>query len=877
MKNKTKKQLESELQNTHDRVEELRDSESELKQTIKTLKANEARYRSLIEHSNDAIYLLYDRKFEFINKKFQQMFGYSLDEVNVPNFDFIQLVAPKSRALIEDRLQKAAQGEELTSKYEFTALTKSGEELEVETSISYIDYKEGVASQGVIRDITERKKTEQARRELEERYKQLFDNINSAVAVYQAADEGKDFIFKDFNKAGERIEQIKKTEVLGKSVLEVFPNIKKFGLFEVFQRVWKSGNPEHYPVSFYQDDRISGWRDNYVCKLPTGEVVSAYEDVTEQKKAEEELQESNETLQSLFKAAPIGIGMVSHRVLENVNETLCEMIGYTAEELIGKSARILYPTDRDYEFVGKKKYAQIEKYGTGTVETRFQRKNGEVIDVLLSSSPVNPEDPKQQVTFTVLDITKQKRAEQELEESEEKYRGLFSSLRDAILVADTDRKIIDCNPAFTELFGYELEEIKGKETEYVYHDPQQFQEMGELIQQKMGEPDFFYTIDYEKKSGDVFPGETKVFYLKNDQGEITGFIGLIRDITERMQAERQLRESEEKYRGLFNSALAGITVHDSEGQIIAANKKAEEVFGISEQELMKKDVDFWTHSLFKPNGEPMEIEDFPISLVTKSKVPREGKTIGLSMAKDKDIRWFLHSARPIFNPDGNLDKIVTSFVEITEQKKAESQIQKNLKEKNVMLKEIHHRVKNNMQIISSLINLQSQNIKDQEALESFRICRERIKAMALIHESLYESQNLAEVDFSGYVKKMTTHLFAAHSELSERINFTVNIDPLFLDVNRAIPAGLIINELVSNAFKHGFPGGKSGSVSVKLKIEDSGSYSLMVSDTGMGFPESYDWKNPTTLGMQLVSDLVKQLNGTMNIIRQKGTKVRIKF
>jgi PAS domain S-box-containing protein len=156
-------------------------------------------------------------------------------------------------------------------------------------------------------DITEKKRMEKALRESETRFYDLFDNLPVAVAIYQAVDDGNDFVFLHFNRAGERIEQVSKTEIVGRSVCEIFPGVKDFGLFEVFQRVYQTGNPEHHPISFYTDGRITGWRENYVYKLPSGEIVAIYADVTEQKEMERHLHETTQKLLLLTRS----IGMIS--------------------------------------------------------------------------------------------------------------------------------------------------------------------------------------------------------------------------------------------------------------------------------------------------------------------------------------------------------------------------------------------------------------------------------------------------------------------------------------------------------------------------------------------------------------------------------------
>ena len=185
-----------------------------------------------------------------------------------------------------------------------------------------------------MQDITQCRKALEALRESESRYRALFDNMHDGVAIYKAEKDGSDFIFVDFNKASERIEGIKQDDILGKSVLKIFPGIRDFGLFDVLKRVWKTGNPEHHPVAMYKDKRVSGWRDNYVCKLPSGEIVAIYRDETDRRKAEEALRESEAKYRLLVEHAPTGIAEFDLKTGKfiSVNDVMCEYTGYTKEE-----------------------------------------------------------------------------------------------------------------------------------------------------------------------------------------------------------------------------------------------------------------------------------------------------------------------------------------------------------------------------------------------------------------------------------------------------------------------------------------------------------------------------------------------------------------
>lgn len=206
------------------------------------------------------------------------------------------------------------------------------------------------------------------------------------------------------------------------------------------------------------------------------------------------------------------------------------------------------------------------------------------------------------------------------------------------------------------------------------------------------------------------------------------------------------------------------------------------------------------------------------------------------------------------------------IVEIAERQWAEEQIQASLKEKELLLKEINHRVKNNLQLISSLLQHQSNYIKYEQALQVFRDSKDRIRSMALVHEKLYQSKDLARISFAYYVRSLTSSLFRSHGASSKVIKLKIHAQEIFLGIDTAIPCALIINELVSNSLVHAFPGDRDGEIKIDIRSED-GHLELMVSDNGVGFPKDLDLRTSETLGLELVSTLVDQLGGTIELGR----------
>jgi two-component sensor histidine kinase len=208
---------------------------------------------------------------------------------------------------------------------------------------------------------------------------------------------------------------------------------------------------------------------------------------------------------------------------------------------------------------------------------------------------------------------------------------------------------------------------------------------------------------------------------------------------------------------------------------------------------------------------------------------------------------------------------------------SEKQITASLREKEVLLQEVHHRVKNNLQVISSLLSLQSSFVQDQVVRKVFRDSQNRIRSMALIHEQLYQSQDLTKIDFADYIHHLATHLFRLYGVCDRAIPLNVRADGVFLGIRTAVPCGLILNELIANALKHAFPEGRTGEIHISLCEGDVGQWTLRVADTGVGFPADLDFRDTTSLGLQLVNMLAGQLNATIELDRSVGTEFKITF
>ena len=288
------------------------------------------KFKFISDRSNDAHFLVdKEGRFKYVNKVACEKMDYSEKELlNLSVLDVdIAYDKAKYQALF-NRIQK-----ERIPPFDTACKRKDGSNFPGEISATGIKLYGKQYIFGVLRDITERKKVEEDIRSSERRYRELFDHMSSGVAVYEAKDNGNDFIFKDFNKAGEQIDGVKKEDLIGKSVVKVFPGVKEFGLFDVFRRVWKGGKPEHHPISLYEDQRITGWRENYIYKLLSGEIVAVYDDITERKQAEdikqkhqEALEQKNIALREMMEQIKLERVRLEENVAANVNEALIPIL-----------------------------------------------------------------------------------------------------------------------------------------------------------------------------------------------------------------------------------------------------------------------------------------------------------------------------------------------------------------------------------------------------------------------------------------------------------------------------------------------------------------------------------------------------------------------
>lgn len=803
-----------------------------------------------------------------VNKRVYDWLCYQPKEVVGKNFLQLPFLSEESKIKLKEKLAHAVRGDNI-SPYEIEFVTQAGERRVGRIFSIPIRDKRGNLIEIMVMafDITERKKAEQALRESEELFRSIVENSHAGIMI---VDDSSRFTY--INDQLCRIIGYPRKEIIGQDFRKFLDEeSRKFVMDRYVRRQRGEKVPSRYVFNVVRKEgekrRVE--ISSTVIKDKSGRIqtVAQILDITERKQAEEALKESIKDYQGLFENAHDAILVFTpeKEIILDVNPSACELYGFSREEFIGMSLESLSENIAQ----GKRRLKKTLKRGAlHNFETIHYRRDGSEILLEINAAVVNYKGQKA-VLSVHRDITKRKKAEERLRMEKAYLDRLFESAQEGIVMSDPAGKVMRVNSEFTQLFGYKREEVLRRNVDELVV-PRRYLKNGVSITNKVaaGENVRFEAVR-QRKDGKLMDVSVLASPIVAD-GKVVAIYAIYRDITERKRAEEKLRVSEEKYRNLVELSPDAILFLDMKGTITSCNTFMTKATGYSKEEIVGKHL---TELELLPD------EDTPkymklIYAASKGEVPEPFEVTWYH----KDGTAYLSEIRIGFiKEEGKNIGVQVVARDITERKQAEEKIISALNEREVMLREIHHRVKNNMQIISSLLRLQSRQIKSKKTLALFDVGQNRIRSMALIHESLYQSSDLAKINFSDYIKRLTTHLLSTYRVGMERIRMKLDVRDVCLDINRAIPCGLIINELVSNSLRHAFPSDQKGDVQVIMNANKQGKYSLVVNDTGVGFPEDVDFQQTETLGMQLVIDLVSQLGGIIKLKREKGTKFRIVF
>ncbi|MCD1294006.1 hypothetical protein CUJ83_03230 [Methanocella sp. CWC-04] len=869
-----------------------------------TLKKNEEKYRLLVENAPiGIIFVDINGKILDANPMIIQLMGSPSREATlaINMFEFQPLI----RSGVSDDIRTCLEtGDRTVSEHEY--ISKWGKKSYLKYYITPVKGPDNriIGAQGIVEDITEQRKADLALQESESKFRVLTETSSSGIFIYQH--DRLCYV----NPACENITGYGRDELLSIDIADLIrPDF--YGTIDILKDKWVR---ERNLASNFEMGLLNKNGERRWISLTLGHtlyngskcIIGTIFDITERKLIEKALQDSEEKFRDIVENVNEFIWEIDKDLnVVYVSPKIKEYFGYSPEDIVGKTgAELLGSPDIDSvkeilrERISNKTFSMLSEY-------IFQDDKGKRRVLETSFLPIyGAEGEIRGYRGVDRDITDRKAMEEALIESRSNLQRLFDSLDDFIFVIDTDGNILQVNPPVAERLGYSIDELQNM-TLYDLHPPE-FREMaGTIFEEMLLDRTRICTLPIITKEGNWIEVETKV--TRGRWNNKDAIFGISRDVTERIRYEQTIKGHAKKME-ILNDVITSVNESEDLASIL------EETIS-STMELLNFEAG--AIYLLDDNGEfayLRSMKGLPDNFVRKKKkidisrkpydmiflkglpmISQNYSRINPEMAKEWDIRSI--AGVPLISKDkviGALYIVSRSDHEFSREDvdlltaigreigtaitkmQTEESLKSSLGEKEVLLKEIHHRVKNNLQIISSLLSLQSNYTYNEEFIQMIRDSKARVKSMALIHERLYESKDLSRIKFGEYVKALVTDLSRSFGISKDRIRITLNIDNVEVDVDTAIPCGLIINELVSNCIKYAFPGERRGDIYVSFRKE-SDTYRLTVKDNGVGLPDDLDINEMKSLGLQLVCTLTTQLDGTIEICSNEGAEFMISF
>jgi len=601
----------------------------------------------------------------------------------------------------------------------------------------------------------------------------------------------------------------------------------------------------------------------------TAELIETNEElrqeITERKAAEDAFREGEEKYRTLIENVQDGVFLIQDGELKFVNEAFARIPGYTVEEIIGMGFRgLVAPEDRD---MVADRYVRMMAGEDVPMEYEFHgiRKNGDTRTTVHMTVGLLEYQGEPAVIGTLKDITGQKQAEQSLQETEDELKHIIEVVPGIIAKVNAHTGYFTyCNPALSSILGFSPEEFLARPfIEFIHPDDRQTT-IDEVKKQLKGSPLAMFENRYICKNGSYKWLEWRA--TAADEKEV--IYAAATDITERKRMEEELR----LHAAMMDNVAEGVYLIGLDDLLIKwTNEKFARMFGYGSGELVGKHVDIVNAPTEKT---PTETR---ISIVDVLKETGEWHGEVRNIKRDGTHFWCYANVSLFDHPEyGKV--MVSAHADITERKAAEEQIKRSLREKDVLMREMHHRAKNNLQVVSSLLSMQARTTRSKEAIDVLSKSQSRINTMALIHTQLYESEGLSELNMKEFVGTLSEELFRSYPVNDTKISRIVHVADRKFPVSVGVHVGLIINELLGNALQHAFGERKEGKIEVSLTASDSGRVNLRVSDDGVGLPPGFDIDKTRSLGLHLVKILVEdQLQGKIEVTSDGGATFNMEF
>ncbi|MBF0568584.1 MAG: PAS domain S-box protein [Nitrospirae bacterium] len=574
-------------------------------------------------------------------------------------------------------------------------------------------------------------------------------------------------------------------------------------------------------------------------------------DITQRKSAEKALNFEKNKLQNILNSMQDGIYIVNHEhKIEYANPVVIGEFGHYKDLkcfAYFHGLNSACPWCRNEEVFQEKKTIRWEL----TMPT-----TGKTYDII--DTPLTNQDGSISKMEIFRDITARKLMENDLR----LFSQAIEETIDNVHIADMAGKIIYANKAAAKMTGYSFVESVGMDVVNLLKDRDFAKNV--IIPAIYFKGAWEGEILCEKKDGTPYLGWLAATLFNNTDGKPIAMIGTLRDITEKKAIEEACRAAEQNMSALMNAITESVALMSSDGVFITVNDTFSRRFSKESSEIVGKSLkDILNPTLLESRNRHF------------NEVISTGKSVHFEDTRDEFN--FSTNFYPVFNNNNEVSGVAMYADDVTLRKKYENDLLSSIKEKEVLMREVHHRVKNNLQIVAGLVGLQLNYVEDEKYRAMFVETRDRIKSIALVHDKLYRSKGLADVDLKIYISELAKELFSSFGIDKDAIELTLDVENVVIGVDIAVPCGLIINELFTNILKYAFPDKTMGVVTISIAATDGDKFEMVISDNGVGFPEDVNFRKTKSLGLHIVNLLVKQIGGTIELDNTQGSRFTIKF
>ncbi len=849
------------------------------------IRESEERFKLLSEVALEGVVFEANGKIQDCNRQFGEQFGYS-NHTELTGRNLSDFISEQDYRRLEKTLDIRS-----VNRIEIRTHTHAGEPMVLEATGSQIEYQGRQQRVFLFYDITSRKRTEQALEQSTERFRSVVEYSPNGIFIIT---DGK---VRYTNQAGlSLLELDDEDEIYGCVFEELFEEHDLAALAIHLERV---RNGEEVDYAEYRLETASGEKLSVGLKAtlsvydnrPSIQItlnnlstrmklvqetlraqiaeeinVVLKKEIEEHKRTQQKLREAEGHLRNLVQSSiDMIIAVDQNDLITEFNASAEQHFGYTADEIIGKPSKMLYA---DEEVFTKVRQSIVnEHFYSGEVIS--VSKSGKKFTSLMSANVLRDDDDEIIGAMAVArDVTELKRKEAEIRASEERYRDLFENASDLIFSIRPDGSFQYANNAFHEALGYSKKALRTLK----FHDITDHDELCDsknLLNDFAGKVKELNLIAKDGKLIRVF-GDSSIRYKNSKPYTIRA---IYRDITDLKMHEQAALEQGAKLESIFNSTENMMMwTLDMNGKLTSCNHNFERWVERELGAYEHRAANFLEvlHSKVNLNAYQKQLDAFDEAFKGRA------QQFELPLINThSEENWLQVFVNPVRIQEIQEEVSVIAY-DITDRKEIDRKILDSLKEKEVLLQEVHHRVKNNLQVISSILNLQSSFVDDQRTLELLEESQSRIKTMSYIHETLYQTADFSSIEFTDYISTLVRNLLHSYSTPGCEVELHTRFDKIYLDLDKAIPCGLIINELVSNALKYAFKGRDRGNLTLHI-FQNDNKIAMKVADDGVGLPDDFKYEESESLGIYLVYALVEQLDAVLEISSEGGTSFLITF